>query len=121
MWLPNIGEEEEGVGVVRRNLHPGDQEMGTPGACSPASGSSPRRSLSSSFPRRSRLARSPERVPEMVPALPLPSCSGDTLEPLAQEQVCRPGLAVAPSTERQACQMARLGLWAVHKAPIRFV
>lgn len=38
--MPNVGGEEEGVGVVCRNLHPGDQEMGTPGVCSPASGSS---------------------------------------------------------------------------------
>lgn len=91
-------------------------ELQVPAAQLPAPAK--RRSLSSSFPRPSRLARGPERVPEMVPALPLPPCWGDTLEPLAQERVPRPGLAVAPSTEPQARPRVRLGLWAVHKAPL---
>lgn len=50
-------------GVMRRNLHPGDQEMGTPGACSPASGSSPEKKPQQQLPKTQPPGSQPRACP----------------------------------------------------------
>lgn len=108
-------------GVVRRNVHPGDQEMGTPGACNAASGSS--------------LQKKPQQPPGSEPrarpgnaaALPFPFCWGDALEPLAQDpdpqaRVSYGSLYQVPDTRKLKpglCWALGTLPWGVHRAPIR--
>lgn len=72
--------------IVRRNPHPGDQEMGTPGARSLASGSSRGKKPQLPPPRTQPPGLEPGAHPGQTwcQCFRFPSGTGDTLEPPAQ-------------------------------------
>lgn len=97
MLLPNVGGEEEGVGVLDRNLHPGDQEMRTPGSCSPASGSRPGKKPWLLPPRMQPPGLEPRALPRHGAGTSTSLLARETLRNcLFKAWVPRPGLA-APS------------------------
>lgn len=95
------------MGVVRRNPHPGDQEMGTPGAYSLASGFSPEKKP----PRR----QPPGLEPRACPG----NGAGTSASLLLRAWVPRAGLALAPATMSQTLQSMKVGLcWVLGTLPL---